>query len=188
MGSQWGLLGLVSLHSLPFSYQTVAADSNTLLGSLSLGSSLPGWEAEAPFLPLCLTLFLQPSWGSPDSNIKVIPGWKLVTSHMELQPGLPGDYRVECGPKWQCHGTEERLVRPSVLNGKYDCCIFINRLLINNLHVSPTSQWSKGMGCIKNSLSSKWITHPAPSPPPGVTFMCFPADFRIIRSASRQIA
>lgn len=98
MGSQWGSLGLVSLHALPSSYQTVAADSQHPTG-LSLLRFIPSWlrEREAPSLRLRLTLFLQPSWGSPDSNIKVIPGWKLVASHMELQPGLPGDYRAEHG-------------------------------------------------------------------------------------------
>lgn len=77
-----------------FSYQTVDADlqryTGTSLGFISLwlrgrGPFPPALSDPLPAVLLGLSL---------SGNIKVIYGWKLVASHMELQPRLSPDYRV----------------------------------------------------------------------------------------------
>lgn len=134
-----------------FSYQTWMQICSVILGPLS-GSSPSGSEAEAPFLLLCLILFLQLSWGSPwaatSKSFMAGSWWPAIWNYS------PGSRRItECSiwTKWQCHGTEERLVKPPVLNGKYDSlCIYIQAP-----HKQPECftniPMKQGMGWVKNS-------------------------------------
>lgn len=96
-----------------FSYQTVDADLQrygTSLGFISL------WlRGRGPFPPALSDPLPAALLGAlPGGNIKVIYGWKLVASHMELQPGSRGLQSVAYEPNDSAMAQRRELVKPPV--------------------------------------------------------------------------
>lgn len=89
-----GITRIRKLARPPFPYQTVDADLQRYTGT-SLGFISLWLRGRGPFPPALSDPLPAALLGlSLSSNIKVTYGWKLVASHMELQPRLSQDYRV----------------------------------------------------------------------------------------------
>ena len=89
-----GITGIGKLARPPFPYQTGDGDLQHYTGT-SLGFISLWLRGRGPFPPALSDSLPAALLGlSLSSNIKVIYGWKLVASHMELQPRLSPDYRV----------------------------------------------------------------------------------------------
>lgn len=135
--------------------------------SLLLVHHHSGWET------VCLILFLQASWGSPErqhqSQHRAGSWWPAIWNYS------PGCHRItECSTrtKWQCHGTEGSL---QIWMEKVTVCVFIPRLLVNIPDAPPTTHRSKGWAELKITprlLSPKKTTHPGLPPP--CFYVCAP--------------
>lgn len=160
MGSQWELLGLVNLYSLPFLIRRWLQTLDIILSSR--GSS-PFWlRGRGPFPPALSDSLPAALLGLP---------WQQHQSHSWLETGgqpygitaqaLPGLQSVAHEPNDSAVAQREGWWSLQFWMENMTVCIFIHRLLINNLSISPTSQWSKGWAELKiASLLSELPTLP----------------------------